>query len=66
MVHDSVRNLKFDRRFLRRRGWISQAELEEELARLPDAEPRAEWVGGPRLPQEGEERRDSERGPEDS
>lgn len=44
MVHDSMKNLRFDKRLLRRRGWISGEELARELESLPDAEPKAERV----------------------
>jgi hypothetical protein len=56
MVHDSVRNLKFDRRLLRWRGWISQQELERELEKLPDAASRAETVTEPRPSEEEQDR----------
>jgi hypothetical protein len=36
MDHRSTQKLKLDRRLIRRRGWISQEELERELAALPD------------------------------
>ncbi len=35
-MSDSARNLRFDRRLARRRGWIAPEELERELADLPD------------------------------
>jgi hypothetical protein len=41
MAHDSNRNLKFDRRLLRRRGWVDPKELEKELADLPDVSHKA-------------------------
>jgi hypothetical protein len=44
MVHDSIRNLRLDRRLLRRRGWISPEELERELAALPDVAEKGEIV----------------------
>ena len=44
MVHDSMKNLRFDKRLLRRRGWISAEEFARELESLPDAEPRAERI----------------------
>ena len=37
MDNDSTDRLKFDRRLAARRGWIAPAELEGELATLPDA-----------------------------
>lgn len=50
MVHEHLRSLRLDRRVLRRRNWISPAELQNELAGLPDAttkieEPAAEPSG---------------------
>lgn len=44
MVHDSMRNLRLDKRLLRRRGWVEPAELEGELEALPDAEPKADRI----------------------
>lgn len=41
MANDRIRNLKLDRRLLRRRGWIDAAELEKELADLPDVSDKA-------------------------
>jgi len=49
MVHDYTRRLKFDRRLLRRRGWVDPEELEKELADLPDVSHKAQSLG------EGEE-----------
>jgi len=37
MDRESMRRLKLDRRLIRRRGWLSEQELERELAALPDA-----------------------------
>jgi hypothetical protein len=56
MVQDHKRNLKFDRRLLRRRGWIDAEELAKALADLPDVSNKA-------APQ-GEEERDSPDGGE--
>lgn len=42
MIHDSTRSLKFDRRLLRRRGWVDPEELEKELADLPDVSDKAQ------------------------
>lgn len=44
MVHESMRNLRLDKRLLRRRGWISPEELDKELQALPDGEPKAERI----------------------
>ena len=37
MVHDYTRNLKYDRRLLRRRGWVDPEELAH--TRVDDDEP---------------------------
>jgi len=44
MSGDSTQNLRFDRRLLRRRGWISPSDLEERLAALPDVSEKGEVV----------------------
>jgi len=36
MNRDSIQKLRLDRRLIRRAGWISEQELERELAALPD------------------------------
>ncbi len=36
MNHDSMKALRLDRRLLRRRGWITEEELEKQLSALPD------------------------------
>ncbi len=36
MDRESMKRLKLDRRLIRRRGWISQQDLERELSALPD------------------------------
>ena len=36
IVYDYTRKLKFDRRLLRRRGWVDPEELEKERSDLPD------------------------------
>lgn len=36
MDRRSVENMKLDRRLIGRRGWISQEDLQRELAALPD------------------------------
>jgi len=46
MPHEHLRNLHLDRRLLRRRGWISERELERELAKLPDAAEKAQPAEG--------------------
>jgi hypothetical protein len=45
MVHDYTRNLKYDRRLLRRRGWVDPEELEKELADLADVSHKAQLPG---------------------
>jgi hypothetical protein len=40
MPHDSLRSHALDRRVIRRRGWITPAELERQLAGLPDLSDR--------------------------
>jgi hypothetical protein len=50
MVHDYIRNLKFDRRLLRRRGWVDPEELEKEFADLPDVSHKAQLQGEPGEP----------------
>jgi hypothetical protein len=45
MAHDYTRNLQFDRRLLRRRGWVDSEELEKELADLPDVSHKAQLPG---------------------
>lgn len=42
MVHDSIRNLRLDKRLLRRKNWIGPAELERALEELPDVSGKAE------------------------
>ena len=42
MDYDHTRKLKFDRRLLRRRGWVDSEELEKELADLPDVSHKAQ------------------------
>ena len=36
MNRDAMQKLRLDRRLIRRRGWVSKAELEKELESLPD------------------------------
>ncbi len=56
MVYDYTRKLKFDRRLLRRRGWVDPEELEKELADLPDVSHKAQPLDGDEEPsQEPEE-----------
>jgi hypothetical protein len=41
MLDDALRDLKFDRRMLERRGWTTRAEVERTLADLPDVADKA-------------------------
>lgn len=41
MLDDALRQLRFDRRMLERRGWSTKAEVERALANLPDVESKA-------------------------
>jgi len=45
MAYEYTRNLKFDRRLQRRRGWVDPEELEKELADLPDISHKAQLRG---------------------
>lgn len=41
MLDDALRDLKFDRRMLERRGWTPRVEVERALAELPDVTDKA-------------------------
>lgn len=41
MAHESLRNIRLDRRLLQRRGWIQAEQLDEELSALPDVSEKA-------------------------
>ena len=41
MDRESMSRLKFDRRLIRRRRWITDKELERELGQLPDVSHKA-------------------------
>lgn len=45
MVHESMENLKYDKRLARRRGWLDAREREQALEALPDVAPKSELVG---------------------
>jgi hypothetical protein len=45
MNRDSIQKLRLDRRLIRRSGWISQQELERELAALPDVSAKLITLG---------------------
>ena len=55
MAYDYIRKLKFDRRLLRRRGWVDPKELEKELADLPDVSHKAHSPAEEEPAQESEE-----------
>ena len=46
MERESMRRLRLDRRLIRRRGWLSEEDLERELAALPDVSHKIAPVGG--------------------
>jgi hypothetical protein len=46
MDRESTQRLRLDRRLIRRRGWLSEEELERELAALPDVSHKIAPVGG--------------------
>ena len=55
MTYDYTRKLKFDRRLLRRRGWVDPEELEKELADLPDVSDKAQPLGEEEPSQESDQ-----------
>ena len=48
MDRESMRRLRLDRRLIRRQGWLSEEELERELAALPDVSHKIAPAGGER------------------
>jgi hypothetical protein len=46
MDRESTGRLRLDRRLIRRRGWLSEKELERELAALPDVSHKIAPAGG--------------------
>jgi len=56
MTYDYTRKLKFDRRLLRRRGWVDPEELEKELADLPDVSDKAQPLAEEEPSQEPDQR----------
>jgi hypothetical protein len=53
MDRESMQRLRLDRRLIRRRGWLSEEDLERELAALPDVSHKIAPVGGePSAPSE--------------
>ena len=46
MDRESMRRLRLDRRLIRRRGWLSEEDLERELTALPDVSHKIAPVGG--------------------
>ena len=56
MDRESTRRLRLDQRLIRRRGWVSEEELQRELAALPDVSHKIAPVGGePSAPSEQKE-----------
>jgi hypothetical protein len=45
MNRDSIQKMRLDRRLIRRVGWISEQELEQELAGLPDVSEKMTTLG---------------------
>ncbi|HVH17370.1 MAG TPA: hypothetical protein VNF72_03630 [Myxococcota bacterium] len=45
MNRDALAKLRLDRRLLNRRGWMSDAELQRELAGLPDVGGKSTTLG---------------------
>ena len=54
-MRDGTAQLRLDRRLARRRGWITQDELEKELAALPDVADKAELLDLPGPPSDPED-----------
>ncbi len=46
MDQKSMQRLRLDRRLIRRRGWVSEEDLERELTALPDVSDKIAPVGG--------------------
>jgi hypothetical protein len=56
IVQDSARKLlRLDRRLAGRRGWVSQEEIEREIAALPDVSAKADLVDAPDVTRRREE-----------
>jgi hypothetical protein len=45
MNRESLEKLRLDRRLIKRRGWMSRAELDRALEQLPDAASKATTLG---------------------
>ena len=45
MDRDSINNLRLDRRLIRRRGWLTNEELDAELEKLPDSSHKVITLG---------------------
>lgn len=58
MDQETMRNLRLDRRLLRRPGWISPQELDAELAGLPDVSDKIAPAEAPASAGEGESGRE--------
>ena len=53
MQNEIREKLRYDRRLIRRREWVPEAELEAALSELPDTAEKAEWVDAPGQREEG-------------
>lgn len=62
MAYDHTHKLKFDRRLLRRRGWVDPGELEKELADLPDVSHKVQPLGEAETPSPAPEKPPSQEG----
>jgi len=45
MDHESMKKLRFDRRLIQRRGWVSAKELKKVLETLPDVSDKLMTLG---------------------
>jgi hypothetical protein len=44
MVHESMKNLQFDRRLQGRRGWVSESDTQSHIENLPDVAAKGEVI----------------------
>jgi len=63
MVHDSMANLRLDRRLLRRRDWIRPEQLRKELDALPDVAEKGERAANAELLDAGAKASEAPPGP---
>jgi len=63
MVHESMANLRLDRRLLRRQGWIRPEQLRKELEALPDVVEKGERAVDAELRDAGREGSEAPPGP---